>query len=144
LQGPQKSSRLDSHEHRHPAATVAHQILHLAAPPLARPPCAQIHHEARLCSTSPSIMKLTCISCSKQRPSGVLPLRDSPENNEDDNAATVGRADSAETPSTRQALKVLTAQVAHCSWAYCLFCFFDQRISCWLGILAKKPFISPP
>jgi hypothetical protein len=60
---------------------------------------------------------LTCISCSKQRPGGALPLGDSPEGDEDDNAVAVGVDDLAETPSTRQALKALTAQVGHCSWA---------------------------
>jgi hypothetical protein len=45
----------------------------------------------------------------------VLPLHDSSENDEDDNAVVMGRADSGETPSMRQALKALTAQVGHCS-----------------------------
>jgi hypothetical protein len=88
------------------------QIPRITTPPLAPPPQAQIHHETRLFSASPSIAKLTCISCSKKRPGGMLPLHDSSENDEDDNAVVMGRADSGETPSMRQAL---TAQVGHCS-----------------------------
>jgi hypothetical protein len=60
---------------------------------------------------------LTCISCSKQLPGGALSLRDAAEDDEDGDAVAVGGADSAATPSTRQALKALTAQVSHCSWA---------------------------
>lgn len=60
---------------------------------------------------------LTCISCSKQRPGGAAPLCDPPEDDEEDSAITGVGGDSVATPSTRQAIKALTAQVSHCSWA---------------------------
>ncbi|TVU05599.1 hypothetical protein EJB05_48767 [Eragrostis curvula] len=54
---------------------------------------------------------LTCIACSKQLPGGAAPLRNPPEDDEDDNAVSGGGVDSAATPSTRQAIKALTAQI---------------------------------
>ncbi|GJN40531.1 hypothetical protein PR202_gb29761 [Eleusine coracana subsp. coracana] len=43
---------------------------------------------------------LTCISCSKQLPAGAAPLRDLPEDDEDDNAVAGIGGDSVATPST--------------------------------------------
>ncbi|KAK3123604.1 hypothetical protein QOZ80_8AG0633470 [Eleusine coracana subsp. coracana] len=54
---------------------------------------------------------LTCISCSKQLPAGAAPLRDLPEDDEDDNAVAGIGGNSVATPSTRQAIKALTAQI---------------------------------
>ncbi|XP_062196783.1 protein Brevis radix-like 1 [Phragmites australis] len=53
---------------------------------------------------------LTCIACSKQLPGGAPPPREPPED-DDDNAIAGGGGDSVTTPSTRQAIKALTAQI---------------------------------
>ncbi|OEL24258.1 Protein Brevis radix-like 1 [Dichanthelium oligosanthes] len=56
---------------------------------------------------------LTCIACSKQLPGGAPPPREPPEDEEEDedNAFAGGRGESAATPSTRHAVKSLTAQI---------------------------------
>ncbi|KAL5222200.1 hypothetical protein ABZP36_026913 [Zizania latifolia] len=54
---------------------------------------------------------LTCIACSKQLPGGAPPLRELPEDDDDDNAAVARGAGESSTPSTRQAIKALTAQI---------------------------------
>ncbi|KAF0900953.1 hypothetical protein E2562_037087 [Oryza meyeriana var. granulata] len=55
---------------------------------------------------------LTCIACSKQLPGGAPPLREPPADDDDDDATAVARgAGECATPSTRQAIKTLTAQI---------------------------------
>ncbi|KAJ1268780.1 hypothetical protein BS78_07G160100 [Paspalum vaginatum] len=55
---------------------------------------------------------LTCIACSKQLPGGAAPLGEPPEDDEDQHHAIAeGRGESATTPSTRQAVRSLTAQI---------------------------------
>uniref|UniRef100_A0A0E0EM83 BRX domain-containing protein n=1 Tax=Oryza meridionalis TaxID=40149 RepID=A0A0E0EM83_9ORYZ len=53
---------------------------------------------------------LTCIACSKQLAGGAPPLREQSEDDDDDAAVARGAGECA-TPSTRQAIKALTAQI---------------------------------
>lgn len=52
---------------------------------------------------------LTCIACSKQLPGDAPPLRE--PSDDDDRANAGGGGESAATPGTRQAIRVLTAQI---------------------------------
>jgi hypothetical protein len=59
---------------------------------------------------------LTCIACSKQLAGGAPPLRE--QSDDADDAAVARGAGECATPSTRQAIKALTAQVGYCAvWA---------------------------